>query len=145
MISEELLSQVEGIDSETTFEELVRIVDAHIEAHGERPTRFQWENLADVAFLAFYHDKPKSFKRAVETISHIFGTNFDVVGNDLGRACVLVCSDAPKDPRIILYMLGYLKGALREFRKFCEEGPDSEAKRRPKGVLARFLPSPVLV
>ncbi|MBI4099149.1 hypothetical protein HY442_01305, partial [Candidatus Parcubacteria bacterium] len=49
MISEELLPLVEGIDSETTFEELVRIVDARIEAHGERPTRVQWENLADVA------------------------------------------------------------------------------------------------
>lgn len=145
MISEELLLLVEGIDPETTFEELVCIVDAHIEARGERPTRVQWENLADVAFLAFYHNKPKSFKRAVEMISYIFGTNFDAVGDSLGRACALICSDAPQDPRIILYMLGHLKGTLRAYRKFCEEGPDSEVKRRPKGVLARFLPSSVLV
>lgn len=120
MLSEEWLLLAKGMDSETTFKELVLIVDEHVGRHQEQqPTLDQWENLADVAFLAQFHGKPKSFERAVKLIARIFAlywVNYREAGEHCLRATILICSDAPTDRAIIFYMLGNLKAALRDCR-----------------------------
>lgn len=150
MLSEELLLEVPGIDPETTLAELIGIVDEHCRKHQQKGIREQWENLADVAFLAFIHKKPRAFKTAVEAMAAIFAgfsisKHADALGwGNCGRAAVLICSDAPTDPAVITFMLGHLKGALGAAREFCErlEEPEREKiERRSQEIMQLRIPN----
>jgi hypothetical protein len=159
MISEELLLSLSGIDPETTIEELIGIIDRHLcrgdpsDDDDEQPTYIQWENLADAAFLAAYHNKPKAFKRLVELISRVLGEFESSADNCLGyfhfeyldevrRATCLTCSDAPEDLQVIAYMLGHLKGVLRAYRAHLNRlDPDTAQKIRKR--IEQWIPQPV--
>lgn len=152
VLSEELLLvEVKGIDPETTLAELIAIVDEHCVEHEQKGTHAQWENLADVAFLAFVHQKPRAFRKAVEVILTIFaGFGAFPYSTEMGwahmaRAAALIASDAPTNPAVVAYMLGHLKGGLCAAREFCErlDAPDREMiEARAQNIMQRFLPEP---
>ncbi len=140
MLSEELLLRLE-VDSETSLVEMVSIVDRHMEKYHEPPTTEQWENLADVAFLVFYHNKPRAFSLAVEIIGRVLAqgfTNWDAAEGALRSVC-LRCSDDPVTDRMLVsYMLGHLKGALRAFRlSGLDEGFKEETRKLIEWYLQR--------
>jgi len=143
MLSEELLLGVEGVDPESTFQEMVSIVDAYMEEHHGKPTHVYWENLADVAFLALRHSKPKVFRRAVELIGRIFSPDTNQFLENSGRACCLIADDAPEDPLVISYMLGHLKGSLRAYREACDAQPHGDFAQKSKQIVDHWMRRPV--
>lgn len=135
-VSEELLPGIKEINRKTTTEELIAIVDSFYQKYNVPPCRQNWENLADAAFLAFSHKKTENFRfivfELIATIFAAFGEPIEEVDAaiDSMRACCLTCSDAPKNPRVICYMLGHLKGKLTACRKQYEERMNGKAKKR---------------
>jgi hypothetical protein len=141
MLSEELLKDLGSIDSETTLEELLAIAEDHNK--GNSDDYDTWGYLADAAFLANYHRKPRAFKQIIEMILAVFA-GFQAVEltagrvmNEALRAIVLICSDdAPTDPQIVAYIIGHLKGVLRIYRKIYEEDLDEVQRGKVKPWIA---------
>ncbi len=119
MLSEELLLDLKGIDAETTIEELVKLVKEHRhQRQRDLPEPLdEWSYLADAAFLASYHNRPRAFKTLIDIIAYMFGilykANPSLMMDGAARSCVLICSDAPTDPLLTAFICGHLKGDLK--------------------------------
>jgi hypothetical protein len=109
MLSEEMLVEIKGFDAETSLGEIIGMINEYSGEHAGA-VKYEWELIADIAFLAHIHKKPRGFKIIMDFMMQLLLFCHCQQGFD--RTAVLLAHDAPEDPEIVTYMLGRVKESL---------------------------------
>jgi len=109
MLSEELLVEIKGFDAETSLTEIIWVINEYSKKH-TGAVKYEWELIADIAFLAYIHKRRRGFKNIMHSILGLLSIFHCQHGFD--RAAVLLANDAPEDARVVIYMLGRIKESL---------------------------------
>jgi len=109
MLSEECLVEIKSFDAETSLTEIIWVINEYSRKH-TGAVKYEWELIADIAFLAYIHKRRRGFKNIMHSIMQLLSACHCQHGFD--RAAVLLANDAPEDARVVIYMLGRIKESL---------------------------------